>query len=87
MLVGASLTGIVVRLGGSQPPIFYRWADITNLHNHKRNFGIELTEDRTAQFVMDDKELAKYVWKVCVQQVGTAAEFAVRTEKQQQWGV
>ena len=70
MLVGASLTGIVVRLGGNQPPTFYRWADITNLHNHKRNFGIELTEDRTAQFVMDDKELAKYVWKVCVQQVG-----------------
>ena len=41
VLIGASLTGIVVRKGNRMTPQFFKWHDITNLVNHKRYFGIE----------------------------------------------
>ena len=47
-----------------------RWSDITNLLNHKRIFGIEcVRSDESVRFTLDDHDLAKYMWKVCVTQV------------------
>jgi hypothetical protein len=48
----------------------YRWEDITNVINHKRNFGIECQlPDETVHFQFPDPESAKYVWRMCVHQV------------------
>ena len=64
VLIGASLTGIVIREGPS--PHFYKWNDITNLVNHKRYFGIECQNyEHSIQFILDEPESAKYVWKMC----------------------
>ena len=67
VLIGASLTGIVIREGPS--PHFYKWNDITNLVNHKRYFGIECQNyEHSVQFILDEPDSAKYVWKMCVLQ-------------------
>ena len=64
VLIGASLTGIVIREGPS--PHFYKWNDITNLVNHKRYFGIECQNyEHSVQFILDEPDSAKYVWKMC----------------------
>jgi len=69
VLIGASLTGIVVRRGNVLSPQFFKWMDITNLVNHKRFFGIECQNyEFSAQFVLDEPDSAKYVWKMCVLQ-------------------
>ena len=40
--------------------------------NHKRYFGIECQHyEFSVQFVFDEPEAAKYVWKMCVLQVRT----------------
>ena len=68
-LIGASLTGIVVRTVGDGAALqtqFFKWHDITNLVNHKRVFGIECQNyDLSAQFLLDEADSAKYVWKTC----------------------
>lgn len=69
VLIGASLTGIVVRKGQGQSPQFFKWNDITNLVNHKRYFGIECQNyEYSVRFVLDEADSAKYVWKMCVLQ-------------------
>jgi len=69
VLIGASLIGIVVRKGNGQSPQFFKWNDITNLVNHKRYFGIECQNfEYSVQFVFDEPDAAKYVWKMCVLQ-------------------
>ena len=68
VLLGASLIGICVRKGNGQSPQF-KWSNITNLVNHKRYFGIECQDfEYSVQFVFDEPEAAKYVWKMCVLQ-------------------
>ena len=63
-LIGASLTGIVIRQGTNTQ--FFKWNDITNLVNHKRYFGIECQSyERSVQFILDEPDSAKYVWKMC----------------------
>ena len=58
-----------MRKGNGQSPQFFKWNDITNLVNHKRYFGIECQSyDRSAQFLLDESDSAKYVWKMCVLQ-------------------
>lgn len=53
----------------------YRWNDITNLVNNKRNFGIECQRtDETVHFSFDEPDAAKYVWKMCVKQVSVALQ-------------
>ncbi len=69
VLIGASLTGIVVRRGNALQPQFFRWRDITNLVNHKRLFGVECQDYQfSVQFLLDEPDSAKYVWKMCVLQ-------------------
>ena len=69
VLIGASLTGICVRKGSGQAPLFFCWKDITNLVNHKKYFGIECQMyEQSTQFVFNESEAAKYVWKMCVLQ-------------------
>ena len=69
VLLGASLIGICVRKGNGQSPQFFKWNEITNLVNHKRYFGIECQHfEFSVQFVFDEPEAAKYVWKMCVLQ-------------------
>ena len=59
----------MVRRGNGQFPQFFKWNDITNLVNHKRYFGVECQSyDRSAQFLLDESDSAKYVWKMCVLQ-------------------
>lgn len=67
--LGTSLMGIDVRPAAGHTHIFYRWNDITNLVNNKRNFGIECQRtDETVHFTFDEPDAAKYVWKMCVKQ-------------------
>jgi tyrosine-protein phosphatase non-receptor type 14/21 len=69
VLIGASLTGIVVRKGNGQFPKFFKWNEITNLVNHKRYFGVECQSyEQSIQFLLDEADSAKYVWKMCVLQ-------------------
>ncbi|XP_071747757.1 tyrosine-protein phosphatase non-receptor type 21 [Lepeophtheirus salmonis] len=69
VLIGASLTGIVIRKGNGVSPSFFKWNDITNLVNHKRYFGIEFQNcEYPLQFIFEEAESAKYVWKMCVMQ-------------------
>lgn len=58
--------GIVVRKGNVLQPLFFKWYDITNLVNHKRVFGIECQNyELSVQFLLDEPDSAKYVWKIC----------------------
>ncbi len=60
------MSGIVIRRGNVQSPQFFVWQDITNLVNHKRYFGIECQNfEFSVQFLLDEPEAAKYVWKMC----------------------
>ena len=64
-----SLIGICVRKGDGQQPQFFKWNEITNLVNHKKYFGIECQQyEYSVQFVFDEPDAAKYVWKMCVLQ-------------------
>ena len=66
VLIGASLTGIVIRKRKGQSTQFFKWNDITNLVNHKRYFGIECQNyECSVQFILDETDSAKYVWKMC----------------------
>lgn len=66
VLIGASLTGIVIRQRSSPEANFFKWNDITNLVNHKRYFGIEFQNfENSVQFILDETDSAKYVWKMC----------------------
>ena len=66
VLIGASLTGIVIRNRQSPEANFFKWNDITNLVNHKRYFGIEFQNyENSIQFTLDEPDSAKYVWKMC----------------------
>ena len=56
----------MIRRGNVQSPQFFVWQDITNLVNHKRYFGIECQNfEFSVQFLLDEPEAAKYVWKMC----------------------
>jgi len=60
------ILGIVIRRGNVQSPQFLIWQDITNLVNHKRYFGIECQNyEFSVQFILDEPDAAKYVWKMC----------------------
>ncbi|XP_046668249.1 tyrosine-protein phosphatase non-receptor type 21 isoform X2 [Homalodisca vitripennis] len=69
VVIGVSLTGIVVASEHNHTSKFYRWKDITNVINHKRHFGMECQNpEDTTQFQLTDVESAKYVWRMCVHQ-------------------
>ncbi|XP_033610605.1 tyrosine-protein phosphatase non-receptor type 14 isoform X3 [Cryptotermes secundus] len=69
VIIGVSLMGIIVGYENNQASKFYKWKDITNVINHKRNFGIECQlPDETVHFQFPDPESAKYVWRMCVHQ-------------------
>ncbi len=56
----------MVRRGNVSSPKFFKWHDITNLVNHKRFFGIECQNyELSEQFLLDEPDSAKYVWKMC----------------------
>ena len=64
-----NISGIVVRKGNGQFPKFFKWNEITNLVNHKRYFGVECQSyENSVQFLLDEADSAKYVWKMCVLQ-------------------
>lgn len=59
--------------------LLFRWKDITNVVNHKRYFVMECqVPDRSVQFQFTDVESAKYVWRMCVYQVGSLNEFMLQ---------
>ena len=69
VLLAPSLIGICVRKGNGQQPQFFKWNEITNLVNHKKYFGIECQRfEYSVQFMFDEPDAAKYVWKMCVSQ-------------------
>ncbi|XP_014663791.1 PREDICTED: tyrosine-protein phosphatase non-receptor type 21-like [Priapulus caudatus] len=69
LLLGASSTGVFVRHLNGQPTVYFRWSDIVNMEHNKRLFGIVCSRSKeTVQFQMEDPEMAKYVWKLCVLQ-------------------
>ena len=58
-----------MRKGNGHAPLFFRWKEITNLVNHKKYFGIECQNyEYSVQFVFNEPDAAKYVWKMCVLQ-------------------
>ena len=58
-----------MRKGNGQFPKFFKWNEITNLVNHKRYFGVECQSyESSVQFLLDEADSAKYVWKMCVLQ-------------------
>ncbi|KAL1449494.1 hypothetical protein WDU94_001996 [Cyamophila willieti] len=67
-ILGVTLKGIIV--SGSTSVKFYKWADIANVLNHKKNFGIETSsaDENIVNFVFPDVESAKYVFRMCVHQ-------------------
>ncbi|KAK9511873.1 hypothetical protein O3M35_000446 [Rhynocoris fuscipes] len=69
VIIGVSLTGIIVRNENNKPLKFYRWSDITNVVNHKKNFGMECQDPAdSTNFQLQDVETAKYIWRMCVHQ-------------------
>ncbi|BES93408.1 tyrosine phosphatase, non-receptor type nt6 [Nesidiocoris tenuis] len=77
VIIGVSLNGIIISFKDNSPPNFYRWKDITNVVNHKRNFGMELQDpSETPNFQLPDVETAKYIWRMCVHQHQFFREFA-----------
>ncbi|XP_039288581.1 tyrosine-protein phosphatase non-receptor type 14 isoform X4 [Nilaparvata lugens] len=69
VVIGVSLSGIVVASESSQASKFYRWKDITNVINHKRHFGMVCqSQEDSASFTLIDVETAKYIWRMCVHQ-------------------
>lgn len=67
-ILGVTLKGIIV--SGTNSSKFYKWAEIANVLNHKKNFGIETSnaDDHIVNFVFPDVESAKYVFRMCVHQ-------------------
>uniref|UniRef100_A0A8D8ZH34 protein-tyrosine-phosphatase n=1 Tax=Cacopsylla melanoneura TaxID=428564 RepID=A0A8D8ZH34_9HEMI len=67
-ILGVTLKGIIV--SGSTSVKFYKWADIANVLNHKKNFGIETSsaDENIVNFVFPDVDSAKYVFRMCVHQ-------------------
>lgn len=50
--------------------LYFRWKDITNVVNHKRNFGMECQDPAdSTNYQLPDVETAKYIWRMCVHQV------------------
>ncbi|RZF46366.1 hypothetical protein LSTR_LSTR011150 [Laodelphax striatellus] len=69
VVIGVSLTGIIVASESNQASKFYRWKDPTNVINHKRHFGMVCqSQEDSASFTLIDVETAKYVWRMCVHQ-------------------
>ncbi|XP_014242727.1 tyrosine-protein phosphatase non-receptor type 21 isoform X2 [Cimex lectularius] len=69
VIIGVSLTGIVIRYENNTPSKFYKWKDITNVVNHKRYFGMECQDPAdSTQYQLPDVETAKYIWRMCVHQ-------------------
>ena len=82
VLLAPSLIGICVRKGDGQQPQFFKWNEITNLVNHKKYFGIECQQyEFSVQFVFDEPDAAKYVWKMCVLQHTFYKLHQVRSEE------
>ena len=66
ILLGASFIGIFVKYLNGQPANYFKWSDINNLTQNKRNFNIETTlTEKTVRFHMDDPDMVKYVFKMC----------------------
>uniref|UniRef100_A0A1B0CB99 protein-tyrosine-phosphatase n=1 Tax=Lutzomyia longipalpis TaxID=7200 RepID=A0A1B0CB99_LUTLO len=62
-----SVWGITV-VGVNQAKV-YRWRDITNVVNLKKNFSIECTvPENSVGFTMPDGEMGRYFWRLCVLQ-------------------
>uniref|UniRef100_A0A1L8DMZ7 protein-tyrosine-phosphatase n=1 Tax=Nyssomyia neivai TaxID=330878 RepID=A0A1L8DMZ7_9DIPT len=62
-----SVWGITV-IGATHIKI-YRWRDITNVVNLKKNFSIECTvPENSVGFAMPDGEMGRYFWRLCVLQ-------------------
>ncbi|KAL1491998.1 hypothetical protein ABEB36_012508 [Hypothenemus hampei] len=67
-VIGMSLTGVSVNYGEKNPRRF-KWSDISNVINHKKEFIIEAVGGvEKAEFLFSDQECAKNAWRFCVLQ-------------------
>uniref|UniRef100_A0A1B0D257 protein-tyrosine-phosphatase n=1 Tax=Phlebotomus papatasi TaxID=29031 RepID=A0A1B0D257_PHLPP len=58
-----------ITVSGANQTKVYRWRDITNVVNLKRNFNIECTvPENSVGFTMPDGEMGRYFWRLCVLQ-------------------
>ncbi|XP_066281306.1 tyrosine-protein phosphatase non-receptor type 21-like isoform X1 [Branchiostoma lanceolatum] len=65
--VGASYVGIFVKHLSGLPTVYFKWHDVSNIVHNKRLFGVESAKTgEIVQFVMEDAEMTKYVWRMCV---------------------
>lgn len=49
--------------------VFYRWADIAHVINHKKDFHIDLVSGgEKVEFVFPEAEIAKNAWRFCILQ-------------------
>eukprot|EP00058_Branchiostoma_floridae_P024703 XP_002610193.1 hypothetical protein BRAFLDRAFT_216945 [Branchiostoma floridae] len=65
--VGASFVGIFVKHLSGLPTVYFKWHDVSNIVHNKRLFGVESAKTgEIVQFVMEDAEMTKYVWRMCV---------------------
>ncbi|XP_074654164.1 tyrosine-protein phosphatase non-receptor type 21-like [Tubulanus polymorphus] len=69
LIIGASFAGIFVKQISGQSTLYFKWQDIRHLTHNKKTFGIQTALDQqTVNLHMDDPEVAKYVWRMCVLQ-------------------
>lgn len=62
----------------------YRWVDISNVINHKKNFTIEsVVGSDKAEFHFSDVENAKNAWRFCVLQHMFFREYEMDTNVEQ----
>lgn len=67
LYLGTSYVGIFARYLDGQPPIFFKWTDITKLQQSKKTFEIG-TAKSPVQYTMEDSDTAKYLKRMCLLQ-------------------
>ncbi|GAB6026053.1 hypothetical protein CHUAL_012259 [Chamberlinius hualienensis] len=70
LFLGISLMGVLAKYRDSQKSPFYLWTEIANLTHHKKCLVIESENGKLplAEFQLEDADMTKYFWKLCVQQ-------------------
>ncbi|WAR19251.1 PTN21-like protein [Mya arenaria] len=67
LYLGTSYTGIFARYLDEQPPIFFRWTEVTKLQQSKKMFEID-TAKSSMHYQMEDSDTAKYLKRMCLLQ-------------------
>ncbi|XP_064621879.1 tyrosine-protein phosphatase non-receptor type 21-like [Lineus longissimus] len=69
LILGASYAGLFMKHLGGQTTVYFKWDEIKHLTHHRKSFIIQTCHDQqNVQLNMDDTDVAKYVWRMCVTQ-------------------